>query len=175
LALGVLFFLLLIVFITAFFGMESFVVNFMQAADVKVLGISMLDPGFRLFLALGIVFCQLVIIMVAMLDRVGDTIRDVIKPIFRLLPLMAFVTVSYNTFAPIVFSMLPETAAQVAGQSPNYNFAQAVYAPEFSTKIMLTVVTMVLFLITSSTLSDTRDSARVRQLEAQIKRLKRDL
>ncbi|MDM8529196.1 hypothetical protein QUF58_13430 [Anaerolineales bacterium HSG24] len=154
--------------------MESFVVNTMQAADVKFLGISLLSPGFRFFLGLGIVFCQVVIIMAVALDRVGDTVRDVIKPIVRLFPLAAFLSVSYNTFSPIIFSVMPNSMAQAAGE-PQVSLAQAVNSPAFSEGILLTLATMMLFLIASSVLRNKQESNRVRELEAHIRRLKRNM
>ncbi|MDM8521236.1 hypothetical protein QUF64_14415 [Anaerolineales bacterium HSG6] len=112
--------------------------------------------------------------MAIALDRVGDTVRDVIKPVVRLFPLVAFLSVSYNTFAPIIFSVMPNSMAQVAGE-PQVSLAEAVNGPAFSEGILLTLATMMLFLIASSVLNDNRESNRVRQLETQIKRLKRNM
>lgn len=174
---GALLGLILIILLFAFFGLEGFVVNYFNAADVRILGISLLSNGFRGFIGLAIVFCEIGIILYSMLDKVGDAIRDVIKPLLRLLPLGAFLSTSYDTFSPLVLSVLPAEVAAAIGEPSyeNLNFAQVVNTPAFSEGILLTLFTMGLFVFTSKTLSETRDSAQVRELRAEIKRYRKEL
>lgn len=174
---GALLGLILIILLFAFFGLEGFVVNYVGAADVRIMGISLLSNGFRGFLGLAIVFCEIGIILYSMLDRVGDAIRDVIKPLLRLLPLGAFLSTSYDTFSPLVYSILPVEVSAAMGEPSyeNLNFAQSVNTPAFSEGILLTLFTMLLFIITSGALSKTRDSSRIGELEAQVRRYRKEL
>lgn len=173
---GAIFGLLLAIFLFAFFGMESFVVNYLQAADLKILGISVLSPNFKLFLAVGILFCEFAIIMYSILDHVGNTIRDVIKPLVRILPLGAFLTTTYNTFSPLIFSNLPNEVGQTMGPTgyQTYSVAQAVNSGRFAEGILLTLGTMFLFVLASTALGE-RDSAQVKQLMAENRRYKKEL
>jgi len=166
---GALFVFILIILLSAFFGLENFVVNGLGSADIQILGVSVLSDGFRAVLAMGIVFCELAVIAFYMLDRVSDAIRDIIKPLIRLIPLSLFVTTSYNTLSPIVFSLLPATVSNAFGVTQSFQFTAAVHNSSFSEGILTTVATMILFLITTTALSDRKESVRVKQLEAQVK------
>jgi len=174
---GAVFGFLLIMFLIAFFGMESYIVNYMGKADVRIMGVSLLSNGVQAFLGIAILFCQFAIILFSMLDRVGETIRDIIKPLIRIIPLWAFISVSYSTFSPLFFSLFPPNVAMAMGVPTyeNFSFAQAVNQQTFSEGILVMSFTMLLFVIATAALRDKRDTARVKQLEAQIRRLKRSM
>lgn len=168
---GKLFVLLLIVFLVAFFGGISAFNNFM-GGDVKILGISLTSPEVQVFLGVGIVFLQFAIILFFMLDLIVDTIKEVIKPVAKLIPLGAFLTAGYQTFAPIVKSFLPTEVVGAAGNNPGY-IVQAVNDGSLTTGIFLTLGTMILFILASRALRP--DNEEVRKLQAELARTRRAL
>ncbi|GEM_PF-1905422 len=171
-----LFSLLLIGFLLAFFGMESFIVNYLGYADVRVLGISLLSPGMQVFLGIGIIFCEFAIIMFAMLDHVGNTIKEVIKPLVKVIPLLAFGTATYRTFSPIAFNLMPQPVAQAMG-GPTYNvsIAQAVSSGSFNEGILLTLATMLLFILAVAALKERSESPEGQKSKTQITNIKKIL
>jgi hypothetical protein len=137
----------------------------------------------QILLGVGILFCQFGIIIVSMLDRIGDTVKAIIKPLIRLVPLSAFLTAIWQTYSPVMFSLLPSGVAQAFGAAKVDSYmAQAVSDGSFSSGVLWTLVTMLLFVITTRVLGQSADSDRVRDLRAQVRslmaensRLKRDL
>lgn len=176
--------ILLIIFLGAFLGLEPFLTNVVQK-DVTVMGISLLGTGFQAFLGLGVVFIQFLIFFFAFLDRIGDTIKAVLKPLISLLPLLAFIGSVQRTFMPFFLTILPDSLALQLGeanvtasagipQNENY-IATAIANGSFTTNVLLTVGTMVLFALTSYATTRSADVSqevrRLREENAKIKRL----
>lgn len=176
--------ILLIIFLCAFLGLRPFTASVMQAQDVSIMGISIFGVGFQVFLALGVVFLEFAIIFFSLLDRIGDTIKAVLKPLVSLLPLGAFVAAVQKTFTPIFLSILPDTwaiqfgAANIAanagiGQNESY-IAQAIANGSFTVNVLLTVVTMFLFAVISYATARPADfAAEVRRLRAENARFRK--
>jgi hypothetical protein len=167
--------MLLSLFLCAFLGLEPFLVNVVKASDIRVLGISLTETGFRAFLGFGVVFLEFAVIFFALLDRGGETIKAVLKPLVSLLPLLGFIFSSYQTFAPIFTSLLPRSLAAQAGIAQNENYlAQAVNDGSFTRNVVVTVVMMVLFVITTFALSRPDNiSSEVRRLREENARFKK--
>jgi hypothetical protein len=167
--------MLLSLFLCAFLGLEPFLVNVIHATDVRIVGISLTGTGFRAFLGFGVVFLEFALIVFALLDRVGETIKAVLKPLASLLPLVGFIFSSYQTFAPIFASLLPRSLATQAGIAQNENYlAQAVNDGTFTRNVVVTVVMMLLFVLTTLALSRPGDvSAEIRRLRAENDRFKK--
>lgn len=170
----IIFSLLLLIFLAAFFGLESFAVNIMEASDVRILGYSILTPEFRGFLGIGAIFCEVVIISLALLDRIGETIMAAIKPIARLIPLGVFIGSAWKTLSPIVLNLLPPNVAAATGfvQDPAY-ISTAVTTGGLADGILLTLGTMLLFAITTYALDKRQESTQIRNLKREVERLRR--
>lgn len=164
------FVVLLIIFLTAFFGLDQYA-SAMGAEDLRIryLGISLLSPEFRVFLGLGIVFLEFAVILFSMLDRIVDTVRETIKPLARLIPLVAFLTASYQTFAPILRNSVIIEDAGPAVQT-NYLF-NVVNDSGFRAGILLTLFTMILFLLANRALRS--ESDEVKALRAELAKYRR--
>ena len=172
-----LFVLLLIGFFAAFFGFDA-LAHAMGAASTDVVvhiatiqdfQISLSLPALRAFLGSGIVFFEFIIIVFSVLDRVLDTIRALIKPIAVLVPLGAFLVSAYKTFEPIINTVLPKPY----GAGEPAAIAGAVDSPAFSTNVLLTFATMVVYLITTYFLRE--ESKEVKALKAENAKLRRQL
>lgn len=168
------FVVLLVIFLAAFFGLEQYV-NAVGARDLSVqylgvdLGISVLSPTFRAFLGLGIVFFEFAIILFSMLDRIVDTVRETIKPLARLIPLIAFLIASYQTFAPF---LLNSVTVEDAGPAIQTNeLFEVVNSSGFSAGILLTLFTMILFLLANRALRS--ENAEVKALRAEVAKYRR--
>ncbi len=170
----IIFSLLLIIFLAGFFGLEPFATNVLQASDVRILGYSILSPEFQVFLGIGAVFCEAVIIFMGMLDHIGETIRTAIKPIARLVPLVVFIGSAWETLSPIVLNILPPNAAATIGyvQSPAY-MTTAVRTGQLADGILWTLGTMILFAITTYALGRRQDTDQVQSLKREVERLRR--
>ena len=169
------FVLLLLFFLASFFGLEYFDVEIFGTTVRTALtdyGISL--SAVRVFLGIGIAFCEMAIIALSMLDRIGDTIKETIRPLMRLIPLGAFLTAIWNTFSPIIFSLLPAGVAQAFGTAKNEGYiTQAVNNGTFSEGVILTLATMLFFILTTYALGRHRDSAEVRALRAELAKYKK--
>jgi len=173
--------ILLMIFLGLFLGLEPFLTNVMQAQDVSIMGISLLGPGFQAFLGLGIVLVEFLIFFFTFLDRIGDTIKAVLKPLVSLLPLLAFVASVQRTFMPFFLSILPDDmAARLGGaagvpQDESY-IATAVTDGSFTINVLLTVVTMLLFaLISYAMANSTGNLAEVRRLREENAKMRKML
>ncbi len=147
--------LLLLVFLAGFFGLETYAQNVMQASDIRILGISLLSSEFRAFLGIGVLFLEFAVILFSMLDRIGDTIREIIRLAARLLPFGLFLTSIWKTFAPVLQALLPnEILGQIGMASENpAPLTQVVTGDGFSEGVLLTLGTMALFIITTYALN----------------------
>jgi hypothetical protein len=171
-----LFVILLIVLLFFFFGpvVETRAANPTGTWEFFNLISIPMDQGVRFFLGFAIIFCEFAIILFAMLDRIGDTIKEIIKPMVRLLPLGAFMTTIYHTFSPLAFSLLPPWVAEMFGE-PRMSVNSAMESSINNTSILLTIATMFLFLLATKALSEPRETAEVKALKAQIARYKKEL
>jgi hypothetical protein len=169
-------FVLLLVFVAGFFGLDGIAQNVMQASDVKILGFSLLTDGFRVFLGIGILILQFAIIIFSMLDRIGDTIREIIKATVRIVPFVLFLSSTWKTFSPILATLLPPSVNNTLGMaSTNASVAQIVNSDSFSLGVILTLVTMFLFIVTTYALSGPRESPQVKALKAELARARKEL
>ena len=164
---------LLIVFLAGFFGLEQFAQNALNASDIRVIGISILSPEFRLFLGIGVIFCEFAIVFFSMLPRIGDTIKDALIPLARLLPMGAFLGAIYNTFEPIFRDLMP--ASLSATSSNGAYIAQAISTGSFGRNLILTLLTMILFAITTQALGNTTSNSEVQRLRAEVERYRKEL
>jgi hypothetical protein len=166
-----LFVLLLIIFFAAFFGLDQFsqamgvatTNNDILLGTISGFQISLSRAGVRTVLGGGIVFFELLIIIMSVFDRIMDTIKATVRPLATLVPLTAFLYSVYNTFRPIVMSLLP---AEIGGGNAAY-IAQAVNDPVFNQNVLSTFGLMLLFLLMARILGG--DSAEVRRLRAKLK------
>lgn len=159
--------LLLIIFLVAFFGKDIFA-QISGGHDIEVMGTvvgSLDDKNVEIFLGSAIAFLEFAIILFAMLHRIADTIREIIKPIARLVPLGAFVASIYTTFKPIVENILFANDGTAV--------ASVVDSSSFTIGILLTLGTMLLFLMANRILGE--ESAEVRALRAELAKYRRAL
>ena len=164
------FVLMLIVFLGLFYGPDLY--TNATGTQIQVAGVSLQSPQIQVFLASGIAFLQFAIVLFSVLDRVADTIKLIIRPIAVLLPLSAFLMALYKTFAPIVESLLPQAVVGAAGDNPAY-IAQAAQDGSLTRGILITLGTMLLFLLAYRAL--TAESEEVRALKAELARTRRAL
>ena len=176
--------ILLFIFLCAFVGLRPFVTSVLQAQDVSIMGVSVFDTGMQVFLALGIIFLEFAIIFFSLLDRIGDTIKSVLKPLASLIPLGLFVSYVQRTFTPIFLSVFPQrTSLEIGGAqitaeagmtaSDSYITA-AISSGEFTSNVLLTVAFMGLFALISSAISQPRNfSTELRRLRAENARFRK--
>jgi hypothetical protein len=166
---------MLVVFLTAFLGLEQFANNVMQASDIRILGFSILSEEFRVFLGAGTIFFEAAIIFFVMLDRVGDVIRTALIPVARLVPLVLFVFTAWNTLAPVIVPLLPAGVGELVGVYGNQvTVAQTVSSGSFAVGVMLTLGTMLFFALTTYTLGR-QENAEVRALRQELARYQKAL
>ncbi len=122
----------------------------------------------------------------SLLDRIGETIKAVLKPLLSLVPLVGFISAVKETFTPIFLSVLPDnlalefggaTITADAGIAQNENYlAAAVADGSFTTNVLLTVGTMLLFALTSHLMiRPAGSSEEVKKLRADNDRLRKML
>ncbi|MCB0163893.1 MAG: hypothetical protein KDI79_06700 [Anaerolineae bacterium] len=159
--------LLLIIFLIAFFGLDL-MPQILGGTEIEVMGVrvaSLSNPNLKLLLGGAVVFLQFAIILFSMLGHIGDTIRETIKPMARLFLLGAFLASAYYMFQPIVAPVLFE------GQPPNV--AAVINDDTLKIGIMLTLGTMILFLMANRTLRT--ESEEVKALKRELARYRRVL
>ena len=165
--------ILMLMFLGAFLGLDQFATNVMNASDIQVLGISVLGPEFRAFLGLGTVFCQAAIIFLAMIDRVGETIKAALMPMARLIPLGAFVAFAWETISPILLGFLPQNIRATFGVAGQADISTAMDNGDFTNGVVFTLITMLLFMVATYTRNKSPDSAEVKALRKEVERLRR--
>jgi hypothetical protein len=171
------FVILLIIFSAVFLTLGYFDVqistNTTLLAALNDLGIT--TDELQVLLGVAILFCQLGIIMFSMLDRIGFAILAIIKPLLRLVPLIAFLTTVWKTYSPIVFNLLPERFSEIFGVSTTDGYlAQSISDGTFMLGVILTIVTMLVFILVSYALRP-GDSPQIRQLKAENAKLKKQV
>jgi len=177
--------ILLILFLCAFLWLKPLVVFINEgSADLQVFGVSVFGVGFQVFFALAIVFLEFLIFFFSMLDKIGDTIKAVLKPLLSLVPLALFVSSVQDVFAPIFLTVLPHPVvvqfagariAAEAGVAQNQSYiAQAVQNGSFAESVWKSVAFMLLFAVISRTFTAPRDfSAELRRLREENARLRK--
>lgn len=164
-----LFVLLLIIFLGAFLGLDvltgpspdgNIYVATVQNSDIFLSG-----SGIRVLLVAGILFCEFVIIVTSLFDRMVNTIRVIIRPLVTLVPLSGFLYSTYRTFYPIIENLLP-------GRDPA-QIANIVNNPGFNTSVLTTIGTMLLYLIIARLLGSGVDQEEVKALRAEVQRLRK--
>jgi len=167
-----LFVLLLLGALALFYGPSLYTNATGQA--VTVAGVAIQDiPQIQVILASSIAFLQFAIVVFSLLDRIADTFKFIIKPIAVLLPLAAFLLSSIRTFGPILAGILPGAMLDAAGANTDVSVATWVTSPDFAAGVLITLGTMLLFLVTYKAL--TAESAEVKALRAELARTKKAL
>jgi hypothetical protein len=152
-----LFAILLILLLVPFFVAEPLVNSVFHARDVKMFGVSLLSPEFRTLLGIGIAICEMGIVLLSIFGRIGDAISDIVRPLLRVAPLVAFFTVFFKTFKPILTRFFPSL---FGSPETEVSIAQAVNNSSFNEGVLLTVAALVLFMFTNGVLSRWRRSVR---------------
>lgn len=132
---------LLLFFVTAFFGLEPFATHVLGATDLRIMGFSLLGPEFKIILGLGIVFCELLIIVFS--NSIVLTVIEALKVV----PLMFFVMAMYKTFWPLISGLIPTEGSETFKSQNDAYLAQAVNNDGFREGVLLTLVTMLFFVI----------------------------
>jgi hypothetical protein len=175
--LTIIFVTLLIIFVIAFVGLGSYEINitdnFALMATLNDFGIT--TDELQIILGVAILFCQLAIIMFSMLDRIGFAILAIVKPLLRLVPVIAFLTTVWKTYSPIVFNLLPDRFAEIFGVSTADGYlSQSISDGSFMLGVFLTIVSMLFFVLVSYALRP-GDTAQVRQLKAENAKLRKQV
>ena len=164
----------LIICLILFFG-----IAYMSATnqDLDVMGAKVQVPPasdmVQVVLASGIAFFQFVIVIFALLDRIADTFKLIIRPFAVLLPLVAFLASMWQTFGPIFAGLMPQRVVEATGVDASVSMTAWVNNPQFIAGIAITLGAMFLFLLTYKAL--TAESHEVRALKAELARTKRAL
>lgn len=172
------FILLLLLFLAGFLGLE-------YVEEISILGVPLIGTATSVGIArdtlkaiagMGLVFCEFVVILLSMLDRIGDTLRDVVKPLIRLVPFGLFITSIWEAFSPIAFNLLPANVAESVGVArTGASIAETVQTGNFTESILLSLAMMLLFVIATYALGVQKESVEIKQLRAENARLKRKL
>lgn len=120
----------------------------------------------RIWLGAGVVFSELVIVVLSVFDKIVDALKAVIKPLFILLPLVVFVDRFIKIFGPIIRSFLPASL----GGGGAIEIASTVNSPNFETNVWATLGAMVFFLIMARIFGG--DSREIERLRREIRRLR---
>ena len=95
-----------------------------------------------------------------MLFHIADTIRDVIKPLARLIPLGLFVLAIYRTFEPIF-----------TAEDPVAYLTEAASNGTLTRAILFSLGSMLLFVLANRALGG--DTLRIKSLEAELAKLRK--
>ncbi len=146
------FVILLLVLSAIFFGLEQTVEHrYGLNSNVKVIGFPLLSPEFRVLLGVAIVFCEFVILVAS--GSIVNTLENSIKLFkssLKLLPLLIFFLVAWQTFWPIIANeLIPASTANRFGisQDASFDLTTTVNGRSFRDGILLTLVTMFFFSI----------------------------
>lgn len=159
--------LLLIIALIAYFGL-GLMPQLLGGTEIEVMGVpvgSLSSPNLKILLGGAVVFLQFAIILFSMLGQIGDTIRETIKPMARLFLLIAFLASAYYMFEPIIAPVIFER------QPPNV--AAVVTDSTLTIGILLTLGTMILFLMANRSLRT--ESEEVKELKRELARYRRAL
>ena len=169
--------ILLAIFAAAFIGLGYFDI---QISDTTSLMTALNDVGIsmaqvQVLLGVAILFCQLAIILFSMMDRIGYALLAIVKPLIRLVPLLAFLTTVWKTYSPIVFNLLPDRFSEIFGVSTTDNYlAQSIADGSFTEGVLVTIITMLLFVLVSYALRPS-DSPEIRRLKEENAKLRKQV
>ena len=173
---------MLIGFLTGFFwlddftrllgalGIASVAGDDLVIATLRGFQISVSISSLRVFLAAGSVFFEFIIIIQAMFDRILDSLKALIRPLIMLVPISAFLVSAYDTFEPVVRSLLP---VEFGGANPDY-IATAASNDTLARSVLFTFGAMLLYLLLSSVIGG-GSVAEVRALRAELRRCRERL
>ena len=126
---------------------------------------------FRAFLGIAIIICEFIVLLFALLPRVADTLRDVIKPVARLIPLGLFLLAMYKTFMPIFTAFLPTEITGAAETDPVAYLTAAASDGTLTRAILFSLGSMLLFVLANRVLGE--ESSRLKSLEAELAKNRR--
>jgi hypothetical protein len=169
-----LFALLLIIFLAAFFGLDLLTGpgagGDIYIATVQNNDVFLSSSGIRVFLVGGILFFEFVIIVASLFDRMLNTIRVIIRPLITLIPLSAFLYSAYQTFYPIIKSLVP-----IDGEADPGQIAEIVNNSGFNSDVLQTIGTMLLYLIVAKVIGRGMvDADEVRAMRAELRRYRKN-
>lgn len=166
------FVLLLLLFFGAYIGLEILraTQQDMMIMDTYSLQ-SLQSTEFRATLGIAIIICEFVIVLFSMLFHIADTIRDVIKPLARLIPLGLFVTAIYKTFSPLIMGFLPTEITGAAETNPFAYLTAAAANGTLTQTILFSLGSMLLFVLANRALGG--ETSRIKTLEAELAKLRR--
>jgi hypothetical protein len=169
-----LFVLLLILFLGAFFGLDLLTGpaggGDIYIATVQNNDVFLSSAGIRVFLVGGILFFEFVIIVLSLFDRMINTIRVIIRPLITLIPLSAFLYSAYETFYPILRTLLP-----IGGEADAGRIAEIVNNPGFNSDVLQTIGTMLLYLIVAKIIGrGVVDASEARAMRAELQRYRKN-
>lgn len=166
-----LFVLLLLLFFGAYIGVEILRATgrSVEYGDVSLQFLQ--SDAVRASLGIGIIVCEFVIILFSMLFHIADTIRDVIKPLARLIPLGLFVLAIYRTFSPLITGFLPTEITGAAQTDPFAYLSTAAASGTLTQTILFSLGSMLLFVLANRALGG--DTSRIKTLEAELAKLRR--
>jgi hypothetical protein len=128
--------------------MDTYNLQFLQSTE------------FRAFLGIAILICEFIIILFAMLYGVADTLRDIIRPLARLIPLGLFLLAIYRTFVPIFTS-----------EDPVAYLTTAAADGTLTRTILFSLGTMLLFVLANRALGG--ETSKIKSLEAELAKHRR--
>ncbi len=171
---------LLFTCLMGFLGLEYFSNFDVRILDVPVVatitstGIS--PDALKAFFGIGVVFAEFVVVILAMLDRIGETLRDTVKPLVRLVPFGIFLGAIWNAFSPIAFNLLPdEISSAFNATNTEVSITAAVQSSAFTESILLSLGAMLLFIIAHNALGIQRESDEMQKLRAENAKLRKEL
>jgi hypothetical protein len=166
-----LFVLLLVLFFGAyiFFGLDLF--TQLTGNELRIANMSLQSDEFQALLGLAIIICEFVIILFSMLFSIADTLRDVIKPLARLIPLGLFMLSMYRIFSPLLAVFLPSEITGAAEVDPMEYMTAAAADGTLTQMILFSLGSMLLFVLANRALGG--ESSEVRALKAEVAKLRR--
>jgi hypothetical protein len=162
------FVLLLLLFFGAYIGLEV-----LRATQQEMMwgSYSLQSTEVRAALGIAIITCEFVIVLFSMLFHIADTLRDVVKPLARLIPLSLFVTAIYKTFSPLLMGFLPTEITGAAETNPFDYLTQAAASGTLTQTILFSLGSMLLFVLANRALG--AESSELRALRAEVTKLRK--
>jgi hypothetical protein len=174
------FIIFLIAFFAAFMGLGYiFDVEITETTNLMAMlnDMGITRAHVQVLLGVGILFCQLAIILFSMLDKIGYAIKAMAVPLLRLVPLIAFLVSVWKTYSPVFLNLLPDQITEVFGvtKADNYNYmVRTIDDGTFTKWVVITLIAMLFFILFSYALRP-GDSQRVKALKAENAKLRKQL
>lgn len=166
-----LFVLLLLLFFGIYIGLDILRVTQRDVMVGDISAQSLQSAQFRAFLGIAIIICEFVIILFSMLFHIADTLRDVIKPLARLIPLGLFVLAIYRTFSPLLTVFLPTEVTGAAQENAMNYMTMAATDGTLTQTILFSLGSMLLFVLANRALGG--ENPEIKALKAEVARLRR--